>query len=353
MDEVLKEVKSETQNEPVDATKDEFSDKFEAKLKLREAGEQSWPSRQNVASLRSAELHYLWKAQLRFLLHPKVNLTIQPKHFKVAEIGTGSGVWLLDLAKQLPPTVTLHGFDIDTSLAPPSQWLPPNMTIQQVDNYTSKLTPDAFQAYDIIHVAHVTPTIKDNSPGEVIKNILSMLSKTLPPLCPSSPQTTPSKSRKKKQRQNLTLPPPLVPTEPNGYIQWTEADTAHRLIVKSNPSLPSPHLSALLRYVEALEHARGPRGWVYSLPDIFARYGLEIPVMQHSHAMPCAYAKVQTERCFMDFWEFARVLDEEEGEGGGGGELRGLVARAAEECRGNGEGIRVDVVVAVGRKEEG
>ena len=119
--------------------------------------------------------------------------------------------------------------------------------------------------------------------------------------------------------------------------------------MKSNPALPATHLEALMRYMEELENNRGPRGWIDSLPDILARYGLEVPAVQHRHQMPDAYAKLETDRCLLGFEEFSRVLDSE---GSADGEkLRKMLGLAADECTRNGQGIRVDMVVGIAKKE--
>ncbi|RSL63004.1 hypothetical protein CEP53_004597, partial [Fusarium sp. AF-6] len=43
--------------------------------------------------------HLLWKLHNRYTLHPAI-----PKsdHMKIAEVGTGTGIWLFDLAQDLP-----------------------------------------------------------------------------------------------------------------------------------------------------------------------------------------------------------------------------------------------------------
>ncbi|KAL8931777.1 MAG: hypothetical protein Q9211_006737, partial [Gyalolechia sp. 1 TL-2023] len=130
---------------------------------------------QQLVSLRSAQQHYNWKNQLGFLIHPKIEINIIPDHLSIAEIGTGTGVWLLDLAKNLHAPVKLGGFDTDISLAPPPQWLPDNITIEALDDYANKVPEHLIQAYDIVHVANIASTIKDNNPGAVIKNVMAML----------------------------------------------------------------------------------------------------------------------------------------------------------------------------------
>lgn len=50
---------------------------------------------------------------------------------KVLDCGTGTGIWLLDLASECPSTVSLHGTDISPHLFPPPTSTPPNVTFSQ------------------------------------------------------------------------------------------------------------------------------------------------------------------------------------------------------------------------------
>ena len=76
--------------------------------------------------------HYLWKQQQGYLIHPAISC-IQEKSLKIADIGAGTGIWLLDLSEQLPSTVQLDGFDIDVSQCPPRAWLPSNVAMRKLD----------------------------------------------------------------------------------------------------------------------------------------------------------------------------------------------------------------------------
>ncbi|KAL8835225.1 MAG: hypothetical protein Q9170_003421 [Blastenia crenularia] len=218
------------------------------------------------------------------------------------------------MAKKLLPPIKLDGYDIDISHAPPPQWLPPNVTITAVDSYTTKPPDHLLQSYHIVRVANIASSIIDNDPSPVIKNVMQML-------------------------------------RPGGYIQWHEPDTAHRRIVKSDAALPSPHLMDLLKYVEDREYELGPRGWVDSLPDILTRWGLEVPVGGHRYWLPDKYVKVETDRFLLEVEEVAGKKDKRVQ--GSGGELRALVRKAGEECARNGQGVRCDMVVVIGRKEGG
>ena len=79
-------------------------------------------------------IQYLMKEELGYLLHP----CITPHDTKpvVCDMGTGTGLWLLDLADASPAS-SLHGFDIDISQAPPKEWLPATVTIDPLDIFES------------------------------------------------------------------------------------------------------------------------------------------------------------------------------------------------------------------------
>ncbi|PQE14568.1 umta methyltransferase family protein [Rutstroemia sp. NJR-2017a WRK4] len=80
--------------------------------------------------------HYLWKDGLGYLLHPSIPLN--GPNTRIADLGTGTGIWVLDLARQLPETTQLYGFDISDAQYPHPKYLPPNVKLETLDN----LTPD-------------------------------------------------------------------------------------------------------------------------------------------------------------------------------------------------------------------
>ncbi|KAL8731023.1 MAG: hypothetical protein Q9166_003674 [cf. Caloplaca sp. 2 TL-2023] len=212
------------------------------------------------------------------------------------------------MAKKLP-NVKIEGFTIDTLMAPPAHWLPPNVAIRKVDSFTTEVSKDDLQSYDIVRVANLAKHIEDNNPGPVIKNVLAML-------------------------------------KPGGYVQWDELDTAHYGIVRLDPTIPAPRLHALLKRVHDHQHALGPRGWIDSLPDILARYGLQIQPGQHRHRLPFAYAKAENDSCFAEFEALSYRLEDQQDRQ----ELRQLMTAAREDCEQLGQAVMVDLVVAVGRK---
>ena len=87
-----------------------------------------------VCSLSANRLnlqHYLWKQSLGFLVHPRALPKIDNP--RIADLGTGTGIWLLDLSESLPTSAQLDGFDVDLSQAPPTEWLPQNVSLRKLD----------------------------------------------------------------------------------------------------------------------------------------------------------------------------------------------------------------------------
>ena len=80
--------------------------------------------------------HYIWKQSVGFLKHPKIPLGKEDgKKLRIADIGTGTGIWLLDLAGSLPPSAQLEGLDLDLSQCPPKEWLPENVKMRELNVY--------------------------------------------------------------------------------------------------------------------------------------------------------------------------------------------------------------------------
>lgn len=84
-------------------------------------------------------------------------------------------IWLLDLARTLPPTAQLDGFDIDISDCPPEQWLPRNVTMRHLDAL-GEIPEHLAGKYDIVQLRLFQVVVKDNDPGPLLRNMVKMLS---------------------------------------------------------------------------------------------------------------------------------------------------------------------------------
>ncbi|MCJ1311314.1 hypothetical protein MMC25_004985 [Agyrium rufum] len=139
---------------------------------------------------------YLWKLELDFNLHPSI-----PKPSsdggRIADVATGTGIWLLDVARELPG-VQLDGFDISLEQCPPREWLPRGVNTHVWDMYTE--VPEAMVGqFDVVHLRLLLLVVRDNDARPIIANAAKML-------------------------------------KPNGYIQWDEIDAFNVHVASTHPS---------------------------------------------------------------------------------------------------------------------
>jgi SAM-dependent methyltransferase len=92
----------------------------------------------------------------------------------VADVACGTGIWLIDLAKDLPPTSRLDGYDFDTSKFPEPNVLPSNIKLR----YGNALEPfpEAIQGtYDLVHVRLVMFGLKAEQWEIMAENLWKLL----------------------------------------------------------------------------------------------------------------------------------------------------------------------------------
>ena len=83
------------------------------------------------------------------------------------------------MARIVPATVELDGFDISDSGFGAKEWLPKNVTLTSAFDATSKEPlPKNLQAkYDVVHIRAFASIIKNNNVEPLIANLLGMLSR--------------------------------------------------------------------------------------------------------------------------------------------------------------------------------
>ncbi|KAH8892198.1 hypothetical protein GQ53DRAFT_781410 [Thozetella sp. PMI_491] len=165
------------------------------------------------ASSRLIAQHYLWKDLLGFLVHPSI--PTQGVGLKIADVATGNGIWLHDLARDSHMSVELHGFDI---------------SLDQVD------PPSQFWGYfDIVHVRLITVVIKNNDPRPVLEKLTKLL-------------------------------------KPGGYLQWDEVDTIS-CSIKTVTGVSADNLDKLFSQL------KGCDTWKYQLTQMMNESGYTQPSM--------------------------------------------------------------------------
>ncbi|KAG8164408.1 hypothetical protein KVR01_006326 [Diaporthe batatas] len=124
------------------------------------------------ASSRLHYQYYLWQDTFRFHLHPDIP-QLEPDA-RIADVATGTGIWLSDLSRQLPSTTQLHGLDISLDQLPPPNLTPPNATYHEWDLYTPP-PAELRGIFDVVHMRLIGVVIKDAQPARILANVAQLL----------------------------------------------------------------------------------------------------------------------------------------------------------------------------------
>ncbi|KAL6805184.1 ankyrin repeat-containing domain protein [Trichoderma sp. SZMC 28012] len=121
--------------------------------------------------------HYnMWMPVAKHLLPPHVfgDLVKLDHPPAIADLATGTGIWLRDLAIKLPSSARLDGFDYDTSKFIQASQLPDNVRLFSGD--ILKPFPERLRAqYDVIHVRMLILGLKADQWAEAARNIKMLL----------------------------------------------------------------------------------------------------------------------------------------------------------------------------------
>ncbi|KAL8849391.1 MAG: hypothetical protein Q9221_005629 [Calogaya cf. arnoldii] len=157
-----------------------------------------------ISSTRENTQHYLWQRELQYTLHPSIPTPLPGT--AVADIGSRTGVWLLEVAQQYP-NVQCQGLDISIAQAPPAKWLPSNVSFTIWD--VLQAPPSHLHAkFDIIHIRLLRLVLGDESSLSIIKHIAMLL-------------------------------------KPNGYLQWEELDMPRSIIATAVDSIKPVAISCM------------------------------------------------------------------------------------------------------------
>jgi SAM-dependent methyltransferase len=129
--------------------------------------------RRLLTSSRLDEQHYITTKTLGFLIHPSIQLPKTSKPLRVAEIGTGTGIWLLDVAKTLPSGTQLTGFDITDSAFPAKPW-PDNIDFRLQDMFLP-FPPADLGIYDLVAIRFISSATTRADWIRALKNLMTLL----------------------------------------------------------------------------------------------------------------------------------------------------------------------------------
>ncbi|KAF2751669.1 hypothetical protein M011DRAFT_463179 [Sporormia fimetaria CBS 119925] len=148
-------------------------------------GEKYWLGHASEEVQRLAEQHFLWTKAIGYLIHPSIAATLPP-NARIADLGCGTGIWLVETSKSSPSTYTFAGFDATSSGFPPSDHIPSNVHLQLGD-FKSPFPEHLHGQYDMLNIRLVVLAMGADVWQHTLRNMLTLL-------------------------------------KPGGAIQWTEGD---------------------------------------------------------------------------------------------------------------------------------
>lgn len=106
------------------------------------------------------------------------------------------------------PAAQIDGFDVSLAQCPPPEWLPDGVRLRELDLY-EPLPAELEGIYDVVHLRLFFVVIRNDDPSPVLQNLLRMLSEFyLFTFWFDFPFTI--------------FFDPNGPTEPGGWLQWSE-----------------------------------------------------------------------------------------------------------------------------------
>ncbi|UKZ80192.1 hypothetical protein TrVFT333_007949 [Trichoderma virens FT-333] len=180
-------------------------------------------------SIRLEAQHLLFRMHNGYALNPKIPIS---SNMKIAEIGTGTGIWLQDIASQLPETIQLHGYDVSASQFPPTSLCPPNLTFTTLDAF-GDVPAHLVETYDVVHLRFWCAIIRGNDPSALIRHASRLL-------------------------------------KPGGYLQWEDADMGNPVMLGDVAvAFHDLGMSILKSFNVSLD-------WIGDIPKLVRDHGLNV-----------------------------------------------------------------------------
>ncbi|KAK6345616.1 hypothetical protein TWF718_007526 [Orbilia javanica] len=92
----------------------------------------------------------------------------------IADVATGTGIWLTQLSELLPSTATLDGFDITDRLFPDPSTLRQNVSFSLL-NVLEPIPEILHEKYDVVHIRGLCLVLKTGEWDGVVKNVAKMI----------------------------------------------------------------------------------------------------------------------------------------------------------------------------------
>ncbi|PGH10993.1 hypothetical protein AJ79_05144 [Helicocarpus griseus UAMH5409] len=173
--------------------------------------------------------HRAFQQNIGFLLHPAI-----PRHgsMRIADIGTGTGAWLRDLAKELPTTCRLDGFDISLDQVPGKDLFPSDINYY-VQDLLKPFPTEFLGQYDVVHVRLLVMGLQGSEWEIAIKNLMTLL-------------------------------------RPSGHLQWTDLDPHTGAVIPGTHGCNVDDADIFLKQIIKVSSRHGKSG--KSVPELLSHF---------------------------------------------------------------------------------
>ncbi|KAF2198221.1 hypothetical protein GQ43DRAFT_443550 [Delitschia confertaspora ATCC 74209] len=184
-------------------------------------------NRDHKASVRLNYQHWATKQLCGgYLLHPSIPTS---NVRRVADIGTGTAIWPVELSQTLSPDIQIDAFDVSRAQYPPNEWVPGNVKLHTHDAFLP-FPEKHVGRYDVVHVRFFVTLLNPENIQRFIQNVVALL-------------------------------------RPDGYLQWFDANPSTAKATAINPTTSKVAVEKLAALM------RKPRPdssyeWIPSLPEL-------------------------------------------------------------------------------------
>ncbi|PTB66986.1 hypothetical protein BBK36DRAFT_4129 [Trichoderma citrinoviride] len=221
--------------------------------------------RDHKSSIRLNYQHMLIKKLCNDqLLHPAVRQSIASRSssIRVADIATGTALWLTELSDALPADAQLLGFDVSADQYPPGEWLPGNVALHEHDAFTP-FAPELLGSFDVVHLRFFITLLN----GENIRPLLDNL-KTL--------------------------------LKPGGFLQWLDFDPRSAKAIATRPDMHMPRTESVVSIMRKAQP--DVDSWILHDSELLKAAGLD----------PVAYERLQLCDYLRPIWNHCHIMGMEE-----------------------------------------
>ncbi|OAG10497.1 S-adenosyl-L-methionine-dependent methyltransferase [Paraphaeosphaeria sporulosa] len=132
-----------------------------------------WLGRATEEQQRLIKQHHIWTKAIGYLLHPSI-AAVLPENARIADIGTGTGIWMTELAKVVPSTYTFNGYDISPDQFLPTDSLPSNVTLELGD-FKKPIPEELRGKFDLVNIRLIIISMGVGVWEPTLQNILTLL----------------------------------------------------------------------------------------------------------------------------------------------------------------------------------